>query len=95
MVLNFGRGSAIDISVRIPVGSSVNAKSASAPIYLGGTYGTAHATTASGNITLEKADSASVNTASGDLHVTECTESAKGNTVSGDLQVDFCGGRSA
>lgn len=92
MVINFGRSSAIDISVRLPTHSSVNVKSASAPIHLAGEYDVAQATTASGGITVEKANSASVNTASGDLRVTECTASAKGNTVSGDLQIDYCEG---
>lgn len=93
MVFSFGKSSgAIDVIVRVPIGSSVNAKSASAPIRLHGEYDQASATTASGSIVLEKAAEASVNTASGDVHVIECTGFAKGNTVSGDLQLDYVGG---
>ena len=92
MVFNFGRGSAIDVTVRVPTGSSVNAKTATAPIQLTGEYDVVQATTASAPIRVEKARSASVNTASGDLQVTECTEEAKGNTVSGDLEISYCDG---
>jgi DUF4097 and DUF4098 domain-containing protein YvlB len=89
----FGRGSgSIRIFVRVPIGSSVSAKSASAPITFHGDMDVANAATASGAITVEKAASASVNTASGDLHVIECGGEVNGNTVSGDLQLDHVGG---
>ncbi|MFD0558564.1 DUF4097 and DUF4098 domain-containing protein YvlB [Stackebrandtia endophytica] len=91
MVINFGRSSAIDVAIRVPRNSSANVKSASAPINLSGEYDVVQATTASGEITVEKAADASVNTASGDIRVTECSGNAKGNTVSGDLQLDWVG----
>ncbi|HZE38355.1 MAG TPA: DUF4097 family beta strand repeat-containing protein [Stackebrandtia sp.] len=87
-----GRSSAIDVTVKIPLGSSVNAKTASAPIGLHGELEVVSATTASGEITVEKTAQATVNTASGDAHVIECSGEARGNTVSGDLLIDHAGG---
>lgn len=89
----FGRGSgSINIVVKVPLGSNVTVKAASAPISLQGEFNVASATTASGRITVEKAAECSVNTASGEIRVMECAGNANGNTVSGDLQIDRVGG---
>ncbi|ADD43925.1 DUF4097 family beta strand repeat-containing protein [Stackebrandtia nassauensis] len=87
-----GGNAAIDVVVKVPVGSNVTTKSASASINYQGQLEVVSATTASGSITVEKATEASVNTASGDAHVIECVGAARGNTVSGDLQLDHVGG---
>lgn len=87
-----GGGGAISVSVKVPRGSSVTAKSSSASITYHGELEVVSAMTASGTITVERAAEASVNTASGDLRVIECTGSVRGNTASGDLQIDHVGG---
>lgn len=88
-----GRGSgSIDVTVRVPMQSSVSVKSATAPLWLRGRLAKVSATTASGPIEVEQAAECSVNTASGDIHVTACHGPANANTVSGDLQIDHVTG---
>ncbi|CAM3208719.1 DUF4097 family beta strand repeat-containing protein [Stackebrandtia soli] len=85
----FGKNSgSIRVTVRVPRGSSVNTKVASAQVQLRGELDTVSVTTASGGVSIEQAREASVNTASGDIHVMNCTGDARGNTASGDLQID-------
>lgn len=89
----FGKGGgAINVDVKVPRGSGLNVKSASAPINCHGELDVVSASTASGSITVEHAAEVSVNTASGDSRVIECVGSVRANTASGDMQLDHVGG---
>ncbi|HIV58612.1 MAG TPA: DUF4097 domain-containing protein [Candidatus Stackebrandtia faecavium] len=92
----FSRGEskngAVKITIKVPTGSSASVKTSSAEVQCHGDIARANLTSASGPITVARANSVKVNTASGEVHVYECVESGSGNSASGDIQFDHVGG---
>lgn len=87
-----GREPRIRIDVRVPHGSDVSFKTASAEVRATGTYGTVHGKSASGDVTIEAATEVRVDSASGDVQADNVTGDAKLKTASGDVRLGRVGG---
>ncbi|QSB04314.1 DUF4097 family beta strand repeat-containing protein [Natronoglycomyces albus] len=86
------RTTAVHIQVKLPHGSDVSVKSASAPITLYGDLGPVSVNSVAGSATVDKAESVRANTVSGAVVLRNVTDEAKVNTASGAVQVDYVGG---
>lgn len=88
----FKRQPSLRITVRVPSGSSVNAKAASADLSVRGQAGKTTVNTASGEIDVADATEVNANTASGDIKIIRATGRIHTNSASGDVEVDHCEG---
>lgn len=84
----FKRLPALRITVRLPLGSNVRAKSASADVTLRGRAGKVTVITASGGVHVAEADEVSANSGSGDVKVIDALGRVHANTASGDIEID-------
>jgi DUF4097 and DUF4098 domain-containing protein YvlB len=86
-------GTPLDLTVRLPRGSSCELKAASADIRCSGELGSLQARTASGDMAAELATGpVGVSTASGDVRLAAATDSVQVNTASGDTDIGHAGG---
>jgi DUF4097 and DUF4098 domain-containing protein YvlB len=82
----FWRSPRLGITVRVPTGSSIAAKTASADLRAAGRYAAAHVNTASGDAAVEEVTGdARLESASGDLALGRVGGSLYAKTASGDL----------
>ncbi|MGA8112076.1 MAG: DUF4097 family beta strand repeat-containing protein [Actinocatenispora sp.] len=90
----FGRRTArLRVTVRIPLDSTVDTKTASADLTCTGRLATLAIGNASGNVHADQVSGdVAVNTASGDVQLGQIGGSLKITSASGDLTVDFVGG---
>lgn len=89
----FGRDPKIRIEVRVPHGSDVTVRTASADVALDGRFGRVHGTTASGDLRVTEAEWVRLHTASGDIVADEVHGDADFKTASGDVRSTHVGGR--
>jgi hypothetical protein len=83
----------LNLTVRLPHGSSCQLKAASADIRCTGELGSLDASTASGDVTAERvAGLARISTASGDVRLDDAAAAAEVSTASGDADVVRAGG---
>lgn len=82
----FGRSPSLDIAVALPTGSAVDIHVAAADVKLSGRYGSVDVTSASGDVSIDRAADTMVSVASGDV----TCEAADGNltvkSASGDVR---------
>jgi hypothetical protein len=84
-----GRSGETRIEISVPVGTRVQANSASGDIHISGTGGEVEAGSASGSIEVTDAtDRISVHTVSGELHAAKLRGRARLGTTSGDLTAE-------
>jgi DUF4097 and DUF4098 domain-containing protein YvlB len=76
----------LNLTVSVPRGTRVDVKSASGDVEVRDITGSADVTTASGDVTIDRAGAATGNTASGDIKMTE-VRGAEVNTASGDVKL--------
>src|SRR5262249_45582912 len=82
----FGRGGDWDLVVTAPIGTRVDARTASADIRGAGRFGDVEVDSASGDISVAAVDGRlEVNTASGDLNVDFVGGDLRANSASGDI----------
>ncbi|MFZ0013721.1 MAG: DUF4097 family beta strand repeat-containing protein [Acidimicrobiia bacterium] len=84
------RGSA-SIVIEAPQGSDLRVAVASANVYVGVDVGKAEIKTASGDISMESAESLVVKTASGDLQAESVKRSVRAASASGDVRIEKVG----
>ena len=78
----------LGVTVRVPAGSSLSAKTASADLHAAGRYATVHVNTASGDATVEEiTGDGHLDAASGDLAVGRAGGALRLTTASGDVEV--------
>jgi DUF4097 and DUF4098 domain-containing protein YvlB len=78
----------LGVTVRVPAGSSLSAKTASADLHATGRYATVHVNTASGDATVEEiTGDGHLDAASGDLAVGRAGGALRLTTASGDVEV--------
>ncbi|MPZ21985.1 MAG: DUF4097 family beta strand repeat protein [Dehalococcoidia bacterium] len=80
-----------DLVVRVPSSMSIVAGTASGDISMSGSYGEVRATTASGNIAVDEAETVDLRTISGDVNVARCSGRCRLQSVSGRALVASCG----
>lgn len=88
----FKRQPALRITVKLPSGSSVNAKSASADLISRGQSARVQLNSGSGSLSVADAHDIGVNTASGDVKVMRGSGSVHANSASGDIEIDHADG---
>ncbi|MGI9092965.1 MAG: DUF4097 family beta strand repeat-containing protein [Mycobacteriales bacterium] len=89
----FGRVGSVNLTVVVPDGSSVEAKTASADISIDGTLARVTAATASGDVWIgDVGDDATVRTASGDVTVRGVAGTTSVTTASGDISLGAAAG---
>jgi DUF4097 and DUF4098 domain-containing protein YvlB len=89
----FSRGAEVQVEIRCPDGTSVEAKSGSADIEGRGRFGSVDVETGSGDIQFEAVGgNARINAASGDVAVDSVGGEARMNTASGDMQLGSIAG---
>ncbi|MEV0650515.1 DUF4097 family beta strand repeat-containing protein [Phytomonospora sp. NPDC050363] len=88
----FKRLPSLRITVRVPVGSNVRAKSASADVTLRGRAGKVTITAASGSIHVAEAGEVNANSGSGDVKIVSSDGHVHANTASGDVEIDRASG---
>lgn len=89
----FKRLPALRITVRLPTGSSVRAKSASADVTVRGRAGKVTVNSASGGIHVTEADEVNANSGSGDVKIISTVGNVHANTASGDIEIDRAEGQ--
>jgi DUF4097 and DUF4098 domain-containing protein YvlB len=95
LFISFGRGDEVRLTVRCPEGSSLHARTKSADVAVRGRLVAARAETASGDVSLDRVETASVKSASGDIRVNEALGELAVQTASGDVQIERTGQLSA
>jgi DUF4097 and DUF4098 domain-containing protein YvlB len=88
----FGREARIRVAIRVPHGSDLSFRTASADVAGNGTFGEVRGKTASGDLTLRTAATLRVESASGDVRAEEVTGDAEVKTASGDVNLGHVGG---
>lgn len=88
---SFGRDPKIRIAAKIPAGSDLAVRTASAPLLATGTYAAVEATTASGDVTVGTATSLRATTASGDVRADDVSGTATVKTASGEVRLGHVG----
>lgn len=83
------RGSA-DLVMRCPSGFNIVVGSASGAVHLKGSFGEVKATTASGSIEIEKAETVDLRTVAGNITVESCSGVCRISAVSGKSSVGSC-----
>ncbi|GLX18718.1 DUF4097 family beta strand repeat-containing protein [Streptomyces lavendulae] len=83
----FGASGSVDVTVQLPAGSSVEAKTASARFTTTGRLGDVSLESAHGTVTLEEAAGARIALAAGDITVGRLTGSADIRSQKGDLTI--------
>jgi DUF4097 and DUF4098 domain-containing protein YvlB len=82
------RGPKLGVTVRVPTGSSIAAKCASADLHAAGRFATVHVNLASGDAAVEEiTGDGHLDTASGDLAVGRAGGSLRVSTASGDVEI--------
>lgn len=91
--LKFGGGdiARVDITIALPEGTDVQAKTKTGDITCSGTSGATRLTTGSGDIRVDRAGALQVTTGSGDVTVSACTQGTI-TTGTGDLRLTDCSG---
>ncbi|MEE8406371.1 MAG: DUF4097 family beta strand repeat-containing protein [Acidimicrobiia bacterium] len=84
-----------NVVIEVPEGADVTIGAASAKIECSGPLGRVEAKTASGEIEIGQAESATIKTASGDASVGTVTGDIKINSASGDARVGECPGKAS
>lgn len=85
----FGKGGpAVDITVRVPEGSTVHASTHQGDVTLRGSFGEVDLSTGEGDVSVERAGSTQCSTGSGDIQVRHVNGDAKLSTGSGDIRLD-------
>lgn len=85
------RGGSRDLEVRCPVGTPVSVGTISGDVRLHGDFGPATVTTASGNVSVERAAALDARSISGDLEVDCCSGTCRLNTKSGYIEAGDTG----
>lgn len=89
----FGSAGRLAITVRLPVGSRVSARTASADLTCRGPVGDLEVSTASGDVTADRVDGdTNAASASGDISFGTVTGSVECKTASGDVRAHSVGG---
>lgn len=88
----FGREPSIRVDVRVPHGSGLSFRTASADVTATGTFGEVRGKTASGDVRVGQAAALHVEAASGDLRVESVAGEARLKTASGDITLGRAGG---
>ncbi|MFB3092985.1 MAG: DUF4097 domain-containing protein [Dehalococcoidia bacterium] len=89
--IHAGRGGSQDLQVRCPTGTPVSVGTISGDARLQGQFGDATITTASGDITVDRAAALDARSVSGDLEVGGCSGHCRLHTKSGHIQADATG----
>ncbi len=89
----FGRPPSLDVSVAVPSGSAVAVHVAAADVTLSGSFGDVDITSASGDVSIERATSASVSVASGDVSCETVDTDLTAKAASGDIRFGDVGAR--
>jgi DUF4097 and DUF4098 domain-containing protein YvlB len=87
------RSRAVRVAVEAPSGSGVDLATATADVRLSGPLGTVRIKTASGDVSVDRADRLEISTASGDCRIGEVDDDARVNAVAGDCSGRAVGGR--
>ncbi|THV43524.1 DUF4097 family beta strand repeat-containing protein [Glycomyces buryatensis] len=82
----------VHVAVKVPGGSDVSLKSASAPISVHGKLGLVSINTVAGAVAVEQGTVVKANTVSGAVSVIEAADELRANTASGQVRVDHVGG---
>jgi len=86
--IQLGRGGAVDIDIALPLGSRLDASSASADVHVDGTLADCKLATASGHMVMDTVTgSVKADSASGDIAVANLLGSATISTASGDTRI--------
>ncbi|HVF05312.1 MAG TPA: DUF4097 family beta strand repeat-containing protein [Frankiaceae bacterium] len=88
----FGREPAVRVEVRVPHGSGLSFRTASADVTATGRLGEVRGKTASGDVRVTEAAAVRVETASGDLRIDTVAGDAELRSASGDVAVERAGG---
>ncbi|WP_025274065.1 DUF4097 family beta strand repeat-containing protein [Haloglycomyces albus] len=88
----FKKNIAVHIDVKVPFGSDISLKSASAPLYTLGRMGPVAAHTAAGQIEIEQAQTVRATTASGSINIQNASDDVRVNTASGSVDINHVGG---
>ena len=89
----FSREPQLRFAIRVPLGTHVDAETASADIDVPGRIGDADLRTASGDVALEEATGdVAIKAVSGDVRLGSVARKARVNTVSGDVELESVGG---
>ncbi|AZM90497.1 MULTISPECIES: DUF4097 family beta strand repeat-containing protein [Streptomyces] len=88
----FGASGSVDVTVQLPAGSSVEAKTASARVTTTGRLGDVSLESAHGTVTLDEAARVRIALAAGDIRVGRLTGSADLRTQKGDLTIGEAAG---
>lgn len=89
----FGRSPSLDITVALPTSSAVNVHVAAADVTLSGRYGGADVTSASGDVSIDRAADASISVASGDVTCEAADVNLTVKSASGDVRFGDVGAR--
>ncbi|MFC4336542.1 DUF4097 family beta strand repeat-containing protein [Salininema proteolyticum] len=88
----FKKDIAVHVDVKVPFGSDITLKSASAPLSTHGRMGPVAAHSAAGHIEVEQATTVRATTASGSVTVRSASDDVRVNTASGTVDMDRVGG---
>ncbi|GAB3401203.1 DUF4097 family beta strand repeat-containing protein [Flindersiella endophytica] len=88
----FGRSGSVRVRVRLPEGSNVRVKTASADLHGSGRFGNTELNTASGDLHVENVASLRAECASGDINCRTVDGDARVTTASGSVSVERVGG---
>lgn len=88
----FGRSGSVRVRVRLPEGSDVRVKTASADLHGSGRFGDTELNTASGDMHVENVRSLRAECASGDVNCRTVDGDARVSTASGSVMVERVGG---
>lgn len=89
----FGRNAKLRITVRLPLDSEIDVRTASADLGCTGRYARATVNAASGDVQVEAVTgNAGITSASGDIRVLRVGGSVKATSASGDLEIRYVGG---
>lgn len=88
----WGNGHDYEVHITVPTHSDARVETASAEVHLGGEYGDVRGNTASGELTLDVANSVRLETASGEIHVEHLRDEGKFNSASGEISIGRCDG---
>lgn len=85
----FGKGGpTVAVTVRVPQGSTVQARTHQGDVTLSGSYGEVDLSTGEGDVSVDRAGATQCSTGSGDIQVRHVDGDAKLNTGSGDIRLD-------
>ena len=85
------RGGSDDLEIRCPTGIAISVGTISGDVRLVGNFGATRIATASGDISVDRADALDVRSVSGDLEVEACSGRCRLHTKSGDIEARTTG----